>query len=285
MKRWIGSLLVLFFVLVIATPSPAKLSQGNFIPCTVLSKSDPGQQVKFYRIEKGDTLWDISRKYKVNLQSLMLINKLNEKSILKVGNLVKIPAYDGPVHEVRRGDTLWDIASRYHLKVEALLEANPDVSPQKLKIGKNLNIPGQEGKILAVTAFKELSRGIYIPMLLSWPLIGEITSGFGWRKSGYHHGLDIAGDIGDPIKAAGEGVVSFAGYKPVYGYTVILNHSDGKKTVYAHAKKLYVKKQEKVKTGQVIATVGVSGRTTGPHLHFEVRENDRAYDPLLYLNR
>ena len=90
--------------------------------------------------------------------------------------------------------------------------------------------------------------------------------------------------MGSPIKAAAAGKVIFAGWKSVYGRTVIIKHPDGKQTLYAHTQKILVKDQQMVKKGQKIATVGVSGNTTGPHLHFEVRIGDKVYDPLRYLS-
>lgn len=117
----------------------------------------------------------------------------------------------------------------------------------------------------------------------AWPLVGTITSAYGWRKSGFHHGLDIAGSKGDPIRAAADGVVIFSGYKPVYGNMVILKHTDERQTVYAHAQVLKVREGEKVRKGQIIATVGTTGRTTGPHVHFEIREHDKTADPLKFL--
>ena len=97
--------------------------------------------------------------------------------------------------------------------------------------------------------------------------------------------MDIAARQGTQIRAAASGKVTFAGYKPVYGRTVILEHPDGKKTLYAHAATIKVKKGEEVKRGKTVATVGSSGRSTGPHLHFEVYVNGKTQNPMKYLNR
>jgi len=115
--------------------------------------------------------------------------------------------------------------------------------------------------------------------------MGVITSGFGWRKSGFHHGIDIAGDIGDPVKACGPGKVVFNGVKPVYGRTIIVEHANGKQSWYAHLQKTAVSERQKVYRGQTIGYIGMTGRTTGPHLHFEIRNDKESLNPLNYLAR
>jgi murein DD-endopeptidase MepM/ murein hydrolase activator NlpD len=115
--------------------------------------------------------------------------------------------------------------------------------------------------------------------------LGVITSSYGWRSSGYHHGLDIAAEAGTAIKACASGEVVFTGYKSVYGRTVIIQHRDGKQSLYAHTQKVYVKTGEEVVKGQTIATVGTTGRTTGPHLHLEIKQNGKTLNPAQYLKR
>jgi murein DD-endopeptidase MepM/ murein hydrolase activator NlpD len=115
---------------------------------------------------------------------------------------------------------------------------------------------------------------------------GRISSNFGARRDPIngrqrqHNGIDIAAPRGTPIDAAGDGTVVFAGWQRGYGNTVIVEHADGRRTRYGHAEKLFVQPGETVEAGQVIAAVGSTGRSTGPHLHFEVIEADRRIDPL-----
>ena len=125
---------------------------------------------------------------------------------------------------------------------------------------------------------------------LGWPVQGGwVSSGFGLRadpftgKSAYHEGVDIANKLGAPINAMAAGVVTHAGVKDGYGLTVEINHGRGQSTRYAHAKEVLVKPGDKVERGQAIATVGSSGRSTGPHLHFEVLRESRAVDPASFL--
>jgi murein DD-endopeptidase MepM/ murein hydrolase activator NlpD len=124
---------------------------------------------------------------------------------------------------------------------------------------------------------------------LQMPLSGRITSSFGTRRDPIdsrqrqHRGLDIAAPRGTPIEAAAEGRVVFAGDQRGYGRTVIIEHADGRRTRYAHADELQVSAGDCVAAGQIIATVGSTGRATGPHLHFEVIEEGRQIDPLKIL--
>jgi murein DD-endopeptidase MepM/ murein hydrolase activator NlpD len=121
---------------------------------------------------------------------------------------------------------------------------------------------------------------------LQIPIEGRLSSRFGTRRDPingshrFHRGLDIAAARGTPVAAAAEGQVVFAGYQHGYGNTVLIEHADGRQTRYAHADELKVVAGERVAAGQVVATVGSTGRSTGAHLHFEVLENGRQVDPL-----
>ena len=122
-----------------------------------------------------------------------------------------------------------------------------------------------------------------------WPIAGEITSEFGWRihpitgDSRFHSGLDIAGDYGDPIRAAAAGTVIYAGWISGYGNAVIIDHGGGITTLYGHNQSLAVGEGQGVSQGQVIAYCGSTGNSTGPHCHFEVRVNGEPVSPYGYL--
>lgn len=123
-----------------------------------------------------------------------------------------------------------------------------------------------------------------------WPTSGEISSYYGWRKSpfggrseSFHDGIDIANDSGTKVCAAADGQVVFAGWQPVYGRTILIEHGHGFTTKYAHNSALLVEEGDRVKKGQVIARMGTSGRSTGPHLHFSIMKWDQTLDPLIYL--
>ncbi|MFZ7102966.1 MAG: M23 family metallopeptidase [Peptococcaceae bacterium] len=125
-----------------------------------------------------------------------------------------------------------------------------------------------------------------------WPVKGRITSDFGWRRNPFtnrtwefHEGLDIAASYGTPVKAAGEGKVTFIGWKPAYGNTVVIKHGYGYTSQYGHNSRISVKVGQVVRRGDVIARVGSTGRSTGPHVDFRIAYNGRWIDPLKLLNK
>ncbi|MBC7323857.1 MAG: peptidoglycan DD-metalloendopeptidase family protein, partial [Moorella sp. (in: Bacteria)] len=118
---------------------------------------------------------------------------------------------------------------------------------------------------------------------LAWPIQGTITSPYGYRGREFHTGLDIAGSIGEPVGAAEDGTVTFVGYDGGYGRMIAIDHGGGLVTRYAHLSGYNVRSGQQVSRGQVIGYVGVSGRTTGPHLHFEVLVNGSFRNPYEFL--
>lgn len=120
-----------------------------------------------------------------------------------------------------------------------------------------------------------------------WPAYGRIVSRFGYRVypwRGFHTGLDISGRYGNPIRTTADGTVSFVGWRRGYGRTVIIKHGYGISTLYAHSSRYAVKQGQRVEKGQIICYIGNTGYVTGPHLHYEVRNWNRAVNPVSYLN-
>jgi lipoprotein NlpD len=200
-------------------------------------------------------------------------------------------AYSGtsqPVeHVVRPGETVYHIARVYGVSVQRLLEANHLSDSRDLRVGQSLLIPGSYtyaslgGAESASGAMWNVPRA---PRQFAWPLwSGTVTSGFGMRHGTMHDGVDISAPAGTTVHAADAGVVAFAGRLNGYGNTVIIRHSDNYVTVYGHNSRILVSEGSPVARGQSIAEVGTSGRTTGPNLHFEVRYDNHAYNPLSYL--
>lgn len=142
---------------------------------------------------------------------------------------------------------------------------------------------------LAVRSSYQGGIVVYGTGQLSWPASGPITSTFGWRlhpvlgSNRFHSGTDFGAEHGAPIRAADRGTVIFAGDYGGYGNTVIVDHGNGLSTLYGHASELYVQPGQVVQRGQQIAAVGSTGLSTGPHLHFEVRQNGEPIDPLALL--
>ena len=215
------------------------------------------------------------------------------------------PDNPGVMHHVRAGETLWRIAKTYDVPLESLLQVNDLRDPSHLSEGSLLFVPGAT-KELAVPPAGELpqARTEQRPRRgpssiaragqraldpaahgswLSWPAPGVLISGFGTRERDHHDGIDLACPEGTAVRAAGDGIVLFAGEQRGYGNLILLAHDDDLVTVYAHNSENLVGKGERVTRGEEIARVGHSGNATGPHLHFEVRVGTQPRDPLGFL--
>lgn len=129
-----------------------------------------------------------------------------------------------------------------------------------------------------------IKKQIVKPIIkLTWPAKGTISSGYGLRQGKMHHGIDITKDNGRNIVAALSGFVEFSGRKNSFGNLIIIDHGNGIKTFYAHCSKLFALRNSKVKQGQLIARMGSTGKSIGPHLHFEIRVKGVSQNPLKYL--
>lgn len=234
---------------------------------------------RLYRVQPGDTLGAIARRNGVEADLVAAMNFLDPGTELEAGGYLVLPFEPEQTYRVKRGDTLWAIARRLRVDLRELIDRNGIQNPDRLQVGELLAIPvtpGAPAPVRVALASREPGR-------LGWPLWGEITSGYGWRGGEFHHGLDIAGESETVIRAAASGKVSFAGWKNgIYGRTVMIEHGD-LTTLYAHNSANLVREGQWVEKGQAIARVGSTGRTTGPHLHFEVYRGGGTVDPRRYL--
>jgi murein DD-endopeptidase MepM/ murein hydrolase activator NlpD len=213
------------------------------------------------------------------------------------------------LHVIRRGETLSEIAASYGISVDAVRRANQLRTSNHVIVGETLRIPPKESTQEIVELRQtvksndrahvlELQRHVErrTPVLaktphgFSWPVQGPLTSPFGERDevmggggTQFHAGIDISVRAGTPVQAAQEGLVVFAGYNGAYGKAVKLDHPNGFSTLYAHNARILVQVGQTVKAGQVICVSGSTGRSTGPHLHFEVHKDGWPVDPLPYL--
>jgi murein DD-endopeptidase MepM/ murein hydrolase activator NlpD len=206
---------------------------------------------------------------------------------------------------VRFGDTVFKIAQRYGLTLAELLRLNPGMETARLVVGSPVRLaqsaPMRPRMVLGLRPSG--SGGISWPELPGfgsdqnfgggepsttgwiWPTRGLFTSGFGWRWGRMHKGIDIANNVGTAVVAAKAGRVAFSGWHDGgYGYLVTIAHDDGSRSLYAHNSRLLVREGEEVRQGQAISQMGSTGRSTGPHLHFEIHPPQRgAANPLVFL--
>jgi len=194
--------------------------------------------------------------------------------------LGEYPRQTGVVeHTVKPGETLFHIAHVYGVDLHVLQMQNHIERPQDLHVGQVLRI-SIDGHVAERTVVAEPPPAGD----LAWPVHGLLVSRFGTRGSEHHDGIDIAAPEGSPVTAAAAGVVIFSGEQRGYGNLAVIDHGHGEATVYAHCAAVLVTQGQSVSRGQLIARVGRTGRATGPHLHFEVREHAQPRDPLPYLS-
>lgn len=185
------------------------------------------------------------------------------------------------------------ISEKYETDLKTLTSTEEVVSklyvePVKtVTVAKNANAGSRARASGSVNTSSKISGGkASLGISLIRPVSGTITSRFGVssniRRSS-HTGLDIAAPTGTPVKAAASGTVTFSGWKGSYGNMLVISHGNGVQTYYGHCSKLYAKNGQKVSQGDVVASVGSTGNSTGPHLHLEIRVNGTAYNPQNYI--
>ena len=178
-------------------------------------------------------------------------------------------------------------------KIESILDfVGIDVKPDpadKPEGGPYAQLPGNEMDMDNLLYRVDSYLDVILPIPLGYPVNGYISSGFGRRidpftgKLAFHPGVDIVANFGSKVRATADGIVRLAGYDKGYGRCVMIDHGNGFKTVYGHNSKLLVKRGDHVVRGQVISLVGSTGRSTGPHLHYEIRLNGVPVNPLKYI--
>lgn len=238
-------------------------------------------RIQTHEVSKGESLWTIARNYNVDVDTIIGANELKSHDKIDIGQKLTILPFKGVTHRVEKGESLWAIAQRYNVPIDEIVETNA-LSSQNIKVGELLVIPGAT----LTAAEKErrllIARG-GLPLFIK-PAEGRISSRFGMRWGQMHQGLDLAIPTGTPVRASAAGTVSQAGNAGTYGLLVIIKHANGIETRYAHNSKLNVKVGQYVKQGDIIAYSGNTGRSTGPHLHFEIRVNGQPQDPLKWIN-
>jgi len=290
--------------------------QQSYKPATSSPKEQTTEQPKAIPgtviVEKGDTVYAISRKYDVSVRGLIERNALQPPFHLKIGQRLYLPR--GPVHVVKSGDTLYSVSRQYHTDVYTLAKNNNLKSPFILTPGQRLKVPSSSNlttasknlktkpriqtdpktkpvrKTVAKTAPRINREAIPKPpprssSRFAWPVEGRVISRFGAKRDGLRNdGINIAAKRGTSVKAAENGVVAYAGNElRGFGNMILVKHSGGWITAYAHVEKLQVNRGQKVKRGETIANVGSSGSVVTPQLHFEIRRGMNPVNPNKFL--
>ncbi|MDR0468648.1 MAG: peptidoglycan DD-metalloendopeptidase family protein [Peptococcaceae bacterium] len=278
------------------------------------------EPLKEYKVQSGDSYWSIATKYNMTVDELMMLNEATDTK-LRVGQILRlnipkpllsvkttvsaIQMMDIPFSTVyRTNEDEWQGQSKV---LSAGINGTKEVEYEIAKINGFM----VERKVLAETVIADpvdkvvesgskvivasRSETVIAPEsrqgssgggsgVLVWPIRARINSPFGYRSRGYHSGLDLQAETGDPIYSAGAGKVISSGFFADYGNQVTIDHGDGLSTMYAHLSQINVAVGQEVGVQELVGLAGTTGRTTGPHLHFEVRINGTAVNPVDYLN-
>jgi murein DD-endopeptidase MepM/ murein hydrolase activator NlpD len=300
---------------------PVYLAQAEPIALSPIPDSSAGNLPGQVTVQPGDTVYAISRRTGASPQAIIALNSLAPPYALSVGQTIRVPSNSVPPsrsiasapaaapiqqpaqraagsHVVRSGETLYSISRSTGVSVADLAAANRLRAPYSLSVGQALAIPG--ARIASAPAraqenapdVADLARNVSYdaapvkpPSIFDWPVQGAIIGSYGMSDAGKRNdGVNIAAPVGTPVRAAADGEVVYRGSElEGYGNLLLIKHEDGFVTAYAHNDAMLVKKGDRVRQGQVIAKVGQTGSAKEPQLHFEIRQNLKAVDPVALL--
>lgn len=266
------------------------------------------KEMKTHKVTNGESLWTIAPKYGLTVDDLIAANPTINPDRLQLGqviNLVVAKPYLTVITTERQ-------TNKEAIKFATKVEYDKKMSSWESKV-KQKGIPGEKEIVVRIVRQngQEIERQVLSQKVLKeptaqvvvrgtnttvaargtgrfvWPLpvAGQLTSVFGYRGREFHPAIDLATKTGTPVQAADSGTVVKAGWDGGYGYLVIVDHGNGVTTRYAHLSKIAVRPGQKVDKGNVIGYSGNSGRSTGPHLHFEIRQNGMPVNPLNFFRR
>lgn len=267
---------------------------------TTVPKDRGRREVERYVVKGGDTISSIAKNFGISIETLIWANDMSSKSVIKPGQTLQIPQGNGVLVVVKKGDTLASLAKKYKSDAQTIAEFNLLDYPFTLTAGEELFLPnGEEVEVKPTYAsspslyvsnqysgVKTVSGGdSKVGKFLAWPIAGsaKISRGYGYYYGYFHGGIDLASNALPKIVAPASGKVVFAGCygtcPPMgstyggtnYAWSIQIDHGNGYTTWYAHLKNIYVRSGQTVKKGQVIGQMGSTGKSTGPHLHFELR--------------
>ena len=275
----------------------------------VLASIKQGKEAeKFHQVAEGESLWLIARNNDLSVEELKALNPQLTTERLQIGQELKltklVPLVSVAVTKEVTAEESIAFETKY-VDSTKLLRGEQEITTKGQEGKKQVTYEITESngvaiektvlneKVVAEPVQQVVTKGTSTLMVassrsgsgaLSWPIKGKINSPYGKRSRGFHTGIDIDANTGNPVAAAAGGKVVSAGWAGGYGYCVVIDHGNGLKTRYAHLSKVLVSSGETVLRGQVVGRAGSTGNSTGPHLHFEVLVNGNHKNPINYLN-
>jgi murein DD-endopeptidase MepM/ murein hydrolase activator NlpD len=237
-------------------------------------------------IAKDDTLSTMANYYDISLEALAFANSISEEDQdLTIGHELLIPPGEGALYKVKDGDTIEEVAKRFKVDPALVMSYNRVYfEPERAAVGQMIFVPGA---VLPALRRTERPQAITMPASasipartgrLGLPVNGIFTQYFWWG----HSGVDIAAPYGTGIGASDDGIVVATGWVPVGGLRVCVQHAGGLETCYYHTGAVFVSPGQTVARGQLLASIGMTGVTTGPHVHWELKVNGVPQNPLAY---
>jgi murein DD-endopeptidase MepM/ murein hydrolase activator NlpD len=263
---------------------PVAALERAALPFTLVPER-PRIAIITHTVKTGDTLYDIAARYNVEAETLVWANNMDlNPDLLRLGQELVVLPVNGVYHTVAAGDTVESIAKKYKATASAIagFELNQlDARNPVLMTGQKVIVPGgvkpavvRQVQIYSgpVPAGAKKGTGRFV-----WPTSGVITQGY----KPLHAAVDIGAPTGTSVRASDTGYVVIAGWSDYgYGYYVVIDHGNGYQTLYAHLSRFFVNAGDVVGQGTVIGLVGSTGRSSGPHLHFEINQNGIGRNPI-----
>lgn len=237
-------------------------------------------ELKFYEytVKEGDTFWTIMARSSQDIDTLITVNGIDNPSEIEPEQPLYIPNMRGIIYRVRSSDSLESISAKFKVKEEYIKQVN------------RIDALDKEFLFIPCGALSNKDRSVFLGSGFGRPLHEiHVTSPYGTRRDPFlgtpqfHSGIDLKCATGSDVFAVKAGRVIFAGTKGDYGKLVIIEHAGGLQTYYGHLSAFHVKRGDTVSSGSVIASSGSTGRSTGPHLHFEIRKDEACVNPTPYL--
>lgn len=235
-----------------------------------------------YKVVAGDTLTGISAKFNQKI-AIIKTNNPEITANLKIGQIIDIASINGIFYKIKKGDNLYKVAYKYKVNIDDIRKYNKLEDEENLVIGQEIFLKDPDIEIVSELA--PLGSGFKMPVKYR-----GISSPYGSRfhpvlkRYIFHAGVDLRARY-IPVAASRTGKVTFAGFQRGYGKLVKISHANGYETRYAHLNKIYVKRGRRVRQGEIIGQSGMTGRVTGPHLHFEIRKNGKTTNPMKLLDK
>ncbi|MEA3026269.1 MAG: hypothetical protein QOF91_1554 [Alphaproteobacteria bacterium] len=269
---------------VTGSTSPRAASNAPRTPAPAIAAPPTGGSQHVHVVAPGETLMALSRKYHKPLTEIARANNIQPYTLVKVGDRIVIPGMRGQQAALKPPAAVAQQPKPAPAPKIASVPAAPAVAPAPAPAPTAAAITPAKHEPEPPKVKTDVTAGL---PKFRWPVNGRIITAFGPKPSGQQNdGINVSVPEGTPIKAAEDGVVAYAGNElKTYGNLVLVRHSNGYVTAYAHASEIMVKRDDPVKRGQIIAKAGQTGSVAAPQLHFEIRKGSTPVDPAPFLDK